>query len=607
MGAGPRTLFGEDVFDMLTNFTACEEEFWGPALAARDSDLDGIPNGEELQDPTGAWTPGDPQPGDSELVTNPGVDEVPPVEGSGGQFPGDCNGDGAIDVSDPVCLLIYLFVAGGADVLPCGDGTVTHPANIELIDFNADGEVDVSDAVGQLSQLFVGGSAHELGTECVAIEGCVENCDAPPEPTWGWQVLPNSPLAPYYHHDDLFFITDDIGWLCNISGEIWKTTDRGDSWTRVLNRRGSSFRTITFVDEMKGWVGNLGRDGWVAGSDDPNVLYATVDGGITWTPVSNISGRTPDGICGLQAIGPDTIHGAGRYAGGGYFISSRDGGESWVSRDLNADFNSFVDVLFFTPDVGYITGSDNRDRAVLLYTTDGGESWETVKTNDCYHYWKVGFASESFGYGICWSGRHANRWIQTYDGGETWTDQIYTPGRRDCDANGIGFLDEQTGWIGCHQDETYETTDGGKSWHFIYIDPIYDDSINKFLTVGDVIYGIGNRIYKYSTEPVAAAARSAFDNSLSELSASPVSRDGNTAITYKVPEDGNVQITVYVRGGLIYDRPVDEHQQAGTYTIEVNTADTPRELQFNSRDRTSFYVSLVTGRYRQTIKLVDLP
>ena len=45
---------------------------WGAALAATDSDEDGFTNGEELQDPNGAWRPGDPALGNSALVTSPG-------------------------------------------------------------------------------------------------------------------------------------------------------------------------------------------------------------------------------------------------------------------------------------------------------------------------------------------------------------------------------------------------------------------------------------------------------------------------------------------------------------------------------------------------------
>jgi len=45
---------------------------WGEALALLDSDSDGFTNGTELQDPDGTWRQGNPAPGQSSLVTNPG-------------------------------------------------------------------------------------------------------------------------------------------------------------------------------------------------------------------------------------------------------------------------------------------------------------------------------------------------------------------------------------------------------------------------------------------------------------------------------------------------------------------------------------------------------
>ncbi|GEM_PF-447710 len=427
----------------------------------------------------------------------------------------------------------------------------------------------------------------------------IDDVEISPRTEGAWQVLPNSPLAPYYHHDDIFFIDANVGWVCNISGEIWKTTDGGVSWTRVLNQPGTAFRTLTFVDEMNGWVGNLGPGSWVGGTFDPNPLYATTDGGLSWSPVTNIIGPVPDGICGLYAIGPDTIHGAGRYAGDAYFISSTDGGASWVSQDLSTSYGAFVDVLFITPDEGYITGSSSGGNAVLLHTLDGGASWTTEITNNAYHYWKIGFASATFGYGVCWSGVDADKWIRTYDGGQTWSDATFAGGY---EANGIGFLDEQTGWIGGHEANTYQTTDGGATWNTIQIDTIYGDYINKFLRVSDsVLYAVGNRVYKYTAvlpSHIGNGTSSAhatltppdFDNSQCELRAR--SLGGRTAFTYTVPDDGNVQITVYVRGGLIYDRPVDEFHQAGTYSVDF----------FAHDDTPVLYASIVTGRYRQRIK-----
>jgi len=51
------------------------EEFWGPELAALDSDGDGRSNGDELLDAAGGWTSGDPDPGNPDQVTHPGVPE----------------------------------------------------------------------------------------------------------------------------------------------------------------------------------------------------------------------------------------------------------------------------------------------------------------------------------------------------------------------------------------------------------------------------------------------------------------------------------------------------------------------------------------------------
>ena len=406
-----------------------------------------------------------------------------------------------------------------------------------------------------------------------------------------WKVLPNSPVAPFYHHDDLFFIDENIGWLVNISGQIWKTTDAGDTWTHVWNNPGAAFRCVTFADAMNGWVGNLGPGSWVGGLSDTNPLYETTDGGISWAPVTNITGTLPDGICGIDAVGPNTIHGAGRYAGDAYFISSTDGGASWISQDLSASYNAFVDVLFFTPDEGYITSSNSSGIAALLHTTDGGANWTSLITNIAYHYWKVGFASDTFGYGVAWGGPDGDTWIQTYDGGQTWTDREYAGGY---EANGIGFLDEQTGWIGGDETETYQTTDGGNSWQLIKLDAIYADNINKFIRMGSVMYGVGTRVYKYSLgQPLVVEDSGGFDNSRCELTA--VSSSASAVITYTVPEDDHVLITVYIRGGLIYDRLVDQRQRAGTYTIDFNAHD----------DTPVLYASIVTGRYRQVVKFAN--
>jgi len=69
-GGSPLNPFGLDVESRVTPDGT--EVFWGPELAALDSDGDGFTNGEELQDPDGLWSEGSPSPGDPALVTHPG-------------------------------------------------------------------------------------------------------------------------------------------------------------------------------------------------------------------------------------------------------------------------------------------------------------------------------------------------------------------------------------------------------------------------------------------------------------------------------------------------------------------------------------------------------
>lgn len=59
-----RNQFGKDF--------ASHNDTWGASLAAIDSDGDTFSNGTELQDPNGTWVKGQPDPGNPDLVTNPG-------------------------------------------------------------------------------------------------------------------------------------------------------------------------------------------------------------------------------------------------------------------------------------------------------------------------------------------------------------------------------------------------------------------------------------------------------------------------------------------------------------------------------------------------------
>lgn len=77
-GGTPRNPFGKEVERRVT--PGGTEDFWGPELAAIDSDGDDFTNGQELGDPNGSWRPGQLDPGNFSNVSAPGdPNSKPPI------------------------------------------------------------------------------------------------------------------------------------------------------------------------------------------------------------------------------------------------------------------------------------------------------------------------------------------------------------------------------------------------------------------------------------------------------------------------------------------------------------------------------------------------
>jgi hypothetical protein len=95
----------------------------------------------------------------------------------------DLNGDGKVDLltvngfDDVSVLLSHLFLSSPLS-LPCEGGSAESPGPGELrvLDANGDQAIDISDTVWVLGFLFRAGEPHVLGTICVPIEGCPDTC-----------------------------------------------------------------------------------------------------------------------------------------------------------------------------------------------------------------------------------------------------------------------------------------------------------------------------------------------------------------------------------------------------------------------------------------------
>jgi photosystem II stability/assembly factor-like uncharacterized protein len=164
---------------------------------------------------------------------------------------------------------------------------------------------------------------------------------------------------------------------------VYRSTDGGRTWTRVLPADGSSGASDVYEDHFDPQIvyALLGGGGGLAASQPPVAgtgLYKSVNGGVNWQPVGGTG--LPDGARIFALAVASNTHGRRLYAlagaggrGGGRgglgrgLYRSDDGGETWTfgtSQLASAGGKIYADPQ--NPDVVYLMGT------AIYRSTDGG-------------------------------------------------------------------------------------------------------------------------------------------------------------------------------------------------------------------------------------------
>lgn len=385
-----------------------------------------------------------------------------------------------------------------------------------------------------------------------------------------WTLLPNSPPAGPYadRHDDLTFINEMKGWVVNGDGKIYRTTNGGDSWTELPYSSGYN-RCVAFTDSLHGYIGYLNRKDEVA-------LIRTVNSGSTWTPVS-LPQPVPEGLCGLFAAGGQVVYGVGAFYGYPTLIKTDDNGASWTSLDMSPWCGALVDCYFWHPDSGIAVGSTNPGLArqpVVLRTVDGGASWTVRWTGSrtrelC---WKISFPSRRIGFVSIenLSGTGPAYYLKTSNRGITWQEHLFSNDYRDC--QGIGFADEETGWIGGWEFGTEATSDGGVTWQ-----PAgFGWNMNRFRFLSPAIgYACGDRVYKWTATTAGVPTGNPVEPPPPRLLGqnSPNPFDQRTRIRYRVTEAGPVTLALYDMQGRQVKSLFRGERSPGDYEVVLEADD----------------------------------
>jgi photosystem II stability/assembly factor-like uncharacterized protein len=267
---------------------------------------------------------------------------------------------------------------------------------------------------------------------------------------WSETTLPNCADA-----DQLTFTDARRGWALSeefygaklpTSNGIYATTDGGQSW-KLLGVPPFA-GPIAFANPEDGW----GVAGNAAGSDGGvplavgGSLYASTDGGVTWTKTALLHPATP---------------GLARWA-------MRYGSPQFLSSEVG-----FIPVLFTSPD-------DHAARFGLEVTSNGGRSWSVhLAPGDPGI---ADYSAENSWPGLAvvvpWSVVDRADWFvyvgpklyQTTDEGESWKAIVPRPVHLAPGIEKVTFTSPSNGWalfgLGTGGLRLGRTTDGGGVWRY---------------------------------------------------------------------------------------------------------------------------------------------
>lgn len=395
-----------------------------------------------------------------------------------------------------------------------------------------------------------------------------------------WVTLPNSPVG-NSRFSDCSFINPSTGWICGESTRnIHKTTDGGNTWV-IVGQTPIGNRSIVFTDSLRGWTGEY---------NSSNRICKTTNGGISWEvinlPVMNI------GTCGFSMVSDSVIYGCGRYWGPARIIKTTNAGANWQVIDMSSYALGLVDCKFFTPDSGFVVGRaqiGSVRRGIVLFTSDGGASWDTshfTQSTADQWCWKINFTTHNVAYvSLEAASSSPHYFLKTTNRGVTWQEKIYS-NSIEYDAEGIGFINENTGWIGGWSTFTFETTNGGDNWHVL--DTIgtggHARNINRYRFFGDTLgYAVGYRVYKYTKDIITHLNPNqnfiVKDFKLYQNFPNPF--NPTTKIKFNLPVGTNVRITIHdILGKEIATMVEGDFLSAGDWEFEWDATDFPSGVYY---------------------------
>lgn len=266
---------------------------------------------------------------------------------------------------------------------------------------------------------------------------------------------------------DMFFVNSEDGFVVGYNGDIFKTTNSGETWQRQNSGTTLHLFSVYFINENVGFVSGQVMSGCLDEDCDKGCVFLkTTNGGETWTKkffenyVSIKSLHFFTESKGLALIYTPDVPNSRDY----YIAKTEDGGDNWEFIDLA--IKPTYDKFYCVDNVVFIAGENQK----IYKSIDLGANWETINTpipawNDVRN---IYFLNQNIGLidGV-------TDIYKTTDGGLNWNTVDFPFSSFDV----FHFYNEAEGFnietVSAYEggdfptfkgSQSYQTSDGGKTW-----------------------------------------------------------------------------------------------------------------------------------------------
>ena len=221
---------------------------------------------------------------------------------------------------------------------------------------------------------------------------------------------------------DIYFFNENTGVIITNDAKIYKTHDKGISWSLNYSNATSNreLASLVFIDQDVGYAVGTDKNCEVPGCPPPGgFVLKTTDGGETWGTVYQEPGDIEFDDIAVNHTGElflitNSTRGPAEHTG--KIMKSTDAGSNWTTVDTT---NFPLSQITFNNNFGFCTGGYEEGK--IIRSDDNGNTW--AHTVSCGEYWTYDIAfTNNIGYCIA-----DNLSVyKTNDNGDNWTQAYHS-------------------------------------------------------------------------------------------------------------------------------------------------------------------------------------